>query len=402
VAYFFAVALLAPAAPFADDADIASEAASFGAAKSPAAAWTVLSAQHEEHRPFVVRLVFWAASGLPGPTSYRLIALVGGLFLVAVFWLLAREARRIAAPGTMLVVLAALLFNFGAAEASLWAAAAVANFGVLAMAVAMLAMLGAGGAWAALAIVPALLAVGLQGNGLAALPVGIGVLMFNRRWALAALWGVALASCVVWYSTGYVRPLDAPDPTRLVSRLPEIMVYALAFCGSAAAFAGEPLGAFNVLSVTVAMLLGAALVLTTTWGALRGGLCPSDARRGRWLLWVNIFVMLTAVMAALSRIDHGVEQALASRYHINSCLMIAATLLYLLEEGGPFKEPLRRWPPVMAGVGVAYVLATAPILMWMHDLHGGNRPAPDAADDKLAPEPRWNPDRAALAPRAEG
>jgi hypothetical protein len=405
VAYFFAVALLAPATPFADDADIAHESASFGAAKSPAAAWTALSAQHDEHRPIVVRLVFWAAAALPGPTSYRLIALTGGLFLVAAYWLLAREARRIAAPRAILIVLAALLFNDGAAESSLWATAAVANFGVLAMVIAMLAMLGAGGAWAAVAIVPALFAVGLQGNGLAALLVGIGMLMFNRRWGLATVWGLVLAGVVVWYFTGYVRPLEAPDPTRLVSRLPEIMVYALAFCGSAAAFAGEPLGVLNVVSVTVATLLGACLLLATMWGALRGGLGldrsgADGAGRGRWLLWLNVFVFLTATLAALSRIDHGVEQALDSRYHINSCLMLAATLLYLLEGGGPAAAALRQFAPSMAVIGVVYVLATAPIAAWMHNLHNGDAPptAPAATGDGLAPDPKWNLDRAALAP----
>lgn len=193
LAYFFSIAALAPTAPFADDAGISQEAAAFGAARSPAEAWTALSTQHDEHRPILLRLVFWGAATLPGETSYRLIALIGSLFLLLAFWIFAREARRSAAPGAILVVLAALTFNFGAAESSLWAAAAVANFGALGLAMAMLALIAAGGVWAALAIIPALLTVGLQGNGLVALAVGMGALLFNRRWGLAALWALVLA-----------------------------------------------------------------------------------------------------------------------------------------------------------------------------------------------------------------
>jgi hypothetical protein len=393
VAYFFAVALLAPTTPYGDDVGIAKEAAAFGAAKSLQEAWTILSAQHDEHRPIVARLVFWAADALPGPTGYRLIALTGSLFLLLAFWLFAREARRIAAPAAVLVALAALVFNFGASEASLWASAAVSNFGVLAMAMAMLALLNAGGVWAVLAIVPALLAVGMQGNGLAALPVGIGFLLVNRSWTLAAMWALVLAGVAAWYFTGYVRPLDAPNPARLTSRLPELMIYALAFCGSAVAFGGESLGALNLLFVGVAATVGAGLVLATTWGVLRGGL-SSD---GRWLLWLNAFVIFTAMLAGLSRIDHGVAQALTPRYHVNSCVMIAATLLYLLQEDGPFADMLHRQAGALAAVGVVYVLATTPILMWMHNLHSGDAPAPAASGGAPTPDPRWDLDRAALA-----
>jgi hypothetical protein len=117
-------------------------------------------------------------------------------------------------------------------------------------------------------------------------------------------------------------------------------------------------------------------------------------------LWLNVFVFLTATLAALSRIDHGVEQALDSRYHINSCLMLAATLLYLLEGGGPAAAALRQFAPSMAVIGVVYVLATAPIAAWMHNLHNGDAPptAPAATGDGLVPDPKWNLDRAALAP----
>jgi hypothetical protein len=397
VAYFFGVALLAPAAPFADDVGIAREATAFGAAKSPTEAWRVLSAQHDEHRPILTRLAFWAADALPGPTSYRLIALTGSLFLVLAFWLFAREARRAEAPVAMLVVLAALLFNFGFAESSLWAMAAVSNFGVLALAMAMLVMISAGGRWAMLAIAPALLAVGLQGNGLVALLVGFGALLWSRNWTLALMWALVMAGVTAWYFTGYVRPLDTPNPARLVSRLPEIMVYALAFCGSAAAFGAESLGALNLAFVTVAAVVGAMLVLATTWGALRSGLGRDASGRGRWLLWLNIFIVFTAIAAALSRIDHGVQQALAPRYHINSCLMVASTLLYLVEEGDGMAAPLRRWMPALAGIGVAYVLATTPILVWMHNLHSGDAPAPAASGGRPTPDPRWDLDRAALA-----
>ncbi len=180
IAYAVGIALYALRVPFGDDHAMIS-AAAFGAAQTPADAWAALSAQHNEHRPVVVRLVFWLADLLPGPLDVALIAWAGNLFLVLMFALLLREGHRVSAPGPFIVVAAALMFNFGLSESSIWPMAAVSNFGVLAMMLAMLALLSMRGITAWLALSPALLAVGLQGNGLFVPFLGAAYLLTNKR-----------------------------------------------------------------------------------------------------------------------------------------------------------------------------------------------------------------------------
>jgi hypothetical protein len=395
VIYFVGVALMAPGRPFGDDIDMAREAAAFGAAKSPGEAWGALSLQHNEHRPVLVRLIFWAAQPIPESARYTLIALVGGLFLVLMFALLSREARERAAPPTLVVALAALMFNFGSAESSLWAMAAVSNFGVLAMTALALWMASRGGwlTWAGL--IPALLAVGLQGNGVLAPMLCAWFLLFNARYISAAVWFLAAGAALVWFFWGYVRPIGGLSFDRMGARLGDIVVYVLAFCGSAAAYGGKSLGALNLLFVAAASIIGGLLVAATAWGVARGGLW-----KGRIELWINLFVIATALLAAVSRVDNGVQQALAPRYHINSCLMIASTLVYFL---GPADAPgrigvlLRRWSGAVATLGLIYMAATAPILVWMHNLYAPVDASPSTSSTREPVKPEWNLDRAAAA-----
>jgi len=171
------------------------------------------------------------------------------------------------------------------------------------------------------------------------------------------------AAAALWFLTNYVS--SAKDPAALIGRAGELLVYALAFCGSAAGFGSASLGALNIVFVSVSATLGAILIGLAIYAATRGGL-----GKGRIALWINLFIFATAFATAVSRIDFGLQQALVPRYHINSCLMITATLIALLDldEADPIRRFVQRSMAAFAVIAAPYAVGTTPILLMIHKI----------------------------------
>ena len=380
--YFAGIWIYALRTPFGDDFGMIAGADAFAAATTPGEAWAALAGQHNEHRPVLVRLVFWLVGLMPGPLNTQLIVLLGNLSLVLMFALLMREGRRVAAPGAFIVVAAAMMFNFGTSEAAIWAITAVQNFGALSIVLTMLVLLSKGGAWSWAALACAVLAVGVQGNNLLAPFIGAAFLLIDKRWAPAALWAVIGALLAVWYLSDFTRSSGVSDPMALISRAPEIVAYALAFCGAVAGFGGESIPpAVNLLFVSTAMLTGATMIALSVYAGIRGGF-----GKGRIALWVNVFIVISAFAAAASRIDYGIQQALVPRYHINSCLMVVTTLIALLDlpENDPVRAFIRKAMSVFGVLAFFYVIAVTPILLLMHQMYQSPASIEAAASIPLA------------------
>ena len=380
--YFIGIWLYALRAPFGDDFGMIAGAEAFGSAATPSEAWAALAGQHNEHRPVIVRLVFWLVGLLPGPLNTQLIVLVGNLSLVVMFALLVREGRRVMAPGAFVVVAAVMIFNFGTSEAAIWAITAVQNFGALSIMLVMLVLLSKGGGWSWGALACAVMAVGLQGNNLLAPFLGTAFLLLDKRWAQALVWAAIGAALAVWYLSDFTRASGVSDPMALIGRAPEIIAYALAFCGAVAGFGGESIpSAVNLLFVSTAMITGAAMIGLSVYAGWRGGFGGR-----RIALWVNIFIVISAFAAAASRIDYGIQQALVPRYHINSCLMVVTTLIALLDlpENDPVRAFIRKAMSTFGVLAFLYAVAVTPILLLMHQMYMSPPPAEAAAAIPMA------------------
>jgi hypothetical protein len=364
-AYFTGILIYAPGAPFGDDFAMIDGAQQFASSANLSQAWSALAAQHNEHRPIAVRFIFWIVGLLPEPPNVALIALVGNLSLLVMFALLLREGNRVRAHRAFIVVAAVLMFNFGLSESSIWAMAAVSNFGVLSAMMAALALLSLGAAWHWAALAVALVSVGMQGNGLLTPFLGAGYLLFNKRLIPAAIWLVVSVVVLLWFFTDY-RFSQSGNLQALISEPFEIALYALAFCGSAVGFGSESLGAVNIIFVSLAATLGAAMMGLSVYSALNGGF-----RDGRIALWVNLFIVVSAFATAVSRIDYGVQQALVPRYHINSCLMVAATLIAMLDlgENSLIQRRVNQSMSMFGILAPLYALAMIPIFVIIVRIH---------------------------------
>ncbi len=380
--YFVGIWLYALRAPFGDDFGMIASADAFASAATPGEAWAALTGQHNEHRPVLVRLVFWLVGLMPGPLNTQLIVLLGNLSLVVMFALLMREGQRVMAPGAFILVAAVMMFNFGTSEAAIWAIAAVQNFGALSTMLVMLVLLSKGGTWNWVALACAVVAVGMQGNNLLAPFLGTAFLLLDKRWAQALVWTATGAVIAVWYLSDFSSASSLGAPAALIGRAPEILAYALAFCGAVAGFGGESIPpAINLLFVSTAMISGAAMVGLSIYAGIRGGFSGR-----RIVLWVNVFIVISAFAAAASRVDYGVQQALVPRYHINSCLMVVTTLIALLDlpENDPVRGFIRKAMSTFGVLAFLYAIAVTPILLLMHQMYQSPPTAEAAADAPMA------------------
>jgi len=245
-------------------------------------------APHVEHRPVVLRLVAEASAALSGSVDFRVLAFVGNAGVLALAAVLYRGFRPTAAlpvKSLAFVPAAWFLFQPQSFDSIFWATSSLSNGWVLALCGAgFLALEKRGPIGVALAALCVTFAVGAQANGLVALPVGLAVLVAQRRPAASLAWLAFAIGLAALYAIGLALPDGHPGLGEALSR-PGVFAYALAFLGAAGGF-GHPATA---LAVGAALLLS-ALFLSRT-GFRHRPVLPA-------LLWV---VIGSAVLNALGR-----------------------------------------------------------------------------------------------------
>ncbi len=364
VLYFVLVLLLAPGAPFMDDIHISASVERARAAANP---WPELWSQHNEHRPVITKLIFWAQRTVSAP-NYTLLAFIGNLSLLPIFAIFAWRAWKSggAIAGAAILFAAAMTFSYTAADSMLWAMTAMSNYGVIVFALLAFWMLAKGGAaWQLAALGAALLAGLSQGNGFLVLLVGCAFLLFERRWIWAAAWAVVTIAFLALYFVSYVPVVGNTDPVASLGRPHEVLLFGLIFSGSALGYPVEsgPLALAMMAACAVLGLLLWALVLRT--------FIVARFRSADPLLWFSVFLIASGCLAALSRLDTGFIQAMTPRYHVNSCLLIASCVLMLAtsRDGSKIAAITRRAIPLLALVGIAYIAVSTLTLWRMHSFY---------------------------------
>lgn len=363
--YFVLVVLLAPGAPFRDDISISD---SVERARAMANPWPELWSQHNEHRPFITKLIFWAQRATSGSPNYTALAFLGNLLLIPIFVILSMRMWRGggSTSGASVLFIAAMCFSYTAADSMLWAMAALSNYGVLLFSLLSFWMLSKKRiAWSLGSLVSALLAGISQGNGILVLILGCGCLLVDMRWRLALVWASASAAFIVVYFLNYLSDTGNSDPLESLRHPVEVIFFALVFSGSALGYPTES----EVLRW--AMIIACALLGLALWAILSVRLFAARFRCSDPLLWFSIFLVGSGFIAALGRLDGGIIQALTPRYHTNSCLLIAAVTVVLVTGEGEdkLKALMRSIMPLMAIMGVAYIAISTLTLWRMHTFY---------------------------------
>jgi hypothetical protein len=301
------------------------------------AAWW---AQHNEHRIFLSRLLFWMdlkffhGSGVSLiVANYLLVAVGAVVFCAAVRKLTRSTADRTLAVAAMAVVCGAAFF---------WSQENNLTWGfqsqfVLAQLLPMCALYVLGGTEDSasegmgrflLACLLGVAACGSMANGVLALPlmcvyaIVVG-LPWNRVFVLVAVTGVTIIKYYAGYSTGVGHP---PLLATLRSEPLGIVEFVLAYLGSPVSFIphGPTKGLGMSLLAGAILVVSASVLLVTAWKRRR------DKRIVFAMLAFIAYVGATALGTALGRISGGMEQALASRYTTPALMAWSALLIALL------------------------------------------------------------------------
>lgn len=317
----------------------------------------LLYAQHNEHRPVTTKLLYLVEYWLLGKIDFRYLILAGNLFQLATFCVVVKHAAREVEQRCYFAIFAAcMIFQFGSAENMLWAMAATTNYAVLMFAVLTLSLLTNGGRGYYLpAISCAVLGVFTQGSGLLIPFIASAYLIAQRRgreglvMALAAI-GSAVAYFFEYQSPAHANPLDAlHDPFG-------ILVFAISLTGSAFGAGGSHYPLLTAASLIPTLGLGAAI-----WALTGYGFYKKWHADGNIFIWLNVFVILTATVIALSRSHFGLAQSMVPRYHHYSAIAIVASVplaLRLLAARQLSSAVIDRLLKRTAALSVVYLAAT--------------------------------------------
>jgi hypothetical protein len=315
-----------------------------------------LASQFNEYKLFFGHGLAWLQFALMGHVGITLLCAVGNAFvllLAALLWkMFIPHQTNLAHRMAFFIPVSWLLFQLQYVETLNWAMPSLANFPVLVFSLGAIYLLVRGTQstfWGA--ILCLILAIGSTGNGLLMIPIGLLILLVDRRYKRAVSWLAGSAGCVAAYAYHYhvMRAHNEVHHTVLSVMLRPF--YVIAFIGNIAAF---PIGGrYFPLEIFLAILLGVLVCIFFAVMARRGYLC-----RNRLVSYCVLFLLLTAVGVAGLRSSLGVRQSLDSRYGIYSTLFLIFAWFIIVEEFLQYETvPLRRNQILLVAIAAAIVFS---------------------------------------------
>ena len=323
-------------APVLDDYDCILESMGKMAAAGSFPEWfgVVFSLQNE-HRLAGTRLMPQVVAWVTGGIDFRVLMLLGTLFMLGAFALIWAEFKE-EASGPIAAAAAFLLLQWSYNEALLMASASTAHLGVVFFSIGALHFaLRPGRASAALCVAGGVAATYSQANGLFVLPLAAVACFLLGQRRRAFLFILVAAALWVLYFTGYSRPPNHPSVLKALEDPVKTFQLFLIIIGGVGP------------SLPISQLIGATLLLITGWAAWMG----LWRKHPTVFLWIA-FVLVSAATVAAARVGFGLFYG--SRYSVNAALLMAmlAFSAYSLT---------RPWRPRydLAALGAAAVLSFA-------------------------------------------
>lgn len=295
----------------------------------------LLAGQWVEHRIVYSRLTALISYWLTGRVNFFTIILIGNATLIGFTVLFWKMIRKTNVSMYYLIPVVLTLFSPVTYEANLWAGASTVYMPVAFLGLLTIYLLVCHGrAGAMLALLTALLATFSFGNGMFAFVAAVAVLLYQKRFKGAAIFGLAGVLAVFLY----FQDFDAYSSTNAFGvvehfRQPLYLLYNLfAFVGGVMDYtenSNAPFVASNIPAVVLGLLLFAAMC----WGSfiflmekpLQGRGAGIKTLKLAWL-GMAAFVLITAIVMAYSRTSGAAMTTLSSRYKIYS--MLCWTMVY--------------------------------------------------------------------------
>jgi len=283
-----------------------------------------LSSQHGEYKLFLVHALLWLELHLLGHIDLKLLSVIGNSFIlllgILLWQMLLPRHQGLATRMAFFVPVSWLLFQLQYAQTLNFATAGIQNLAVLVFSLAAIYFLHCANRRAFLAAVACLvLAISASGNGLLLVPIGLMILVLNRRYRGVAVWAAVSAICIAAYLYGYDSHLWLARSPAPVPALAQLLrpIYTIGFIGSAGAY---PIRAGS-------FVLGVAVCVFYFYMVKRGYFHRNPA-----IGYSVLFLFLSAVLATGFRSNFGIGSSTASRYTIYSTLLLIFGWLIIVEE----------------------------------------------------------------------
>ncbi len=289
----------------------------------------LIYAQHNEHRIVTTKLVYLLDYWFFGEINFRRLALIGNLFHLGTFYIFIKhQPQKIDQKSHLAIFTACLIFQFGSAESIFWSMAAISNYLVLMTALLTLSLLSREPViHYILAIVFGILAVFTHGNGILVPFIAVVYLMSQKRYYQSILMFFLSLMIIFIYFYEYQSPHGHSNPIDAIKDAGWILIYAISFTGSAFSAGTHPSSPLITgFSTFFTLTIGLCIWVITFYGFYR-----KIYRDGNIFIWFNFFIILTAIITGMSRINFGLWQATSSRYHIYSNLAIISTIMIVLQ-----------------------------------------------------------------------
>jgi hypothetical protein len=305
-----------------------------------------LFAQHNEHRLVVVRSLSLLDYILRGQVVFTDLIWLGNLSLVVVAWVLLRSHTKVLFSSITyclsLITPILLLFQFQSWDNQFWAMASIQNFGIYAF--VCLSIYFAKEQKPHLSLLFAALCIGTSGSGLFIVPTLLLFYFIQKQWRNLTITGIVLGILCVLYFYHYQSSAQNGSITdRLLhGNWLEMAVFFGAFLGNNLYHPAMPFVA------PVVGWLGAGWVLYL--------FIKKYYKTNPTLFYMLVFILLTAIAAALLRSSRGLEGAYPSRYRITSSLFLATLFLTTMQV---LKPQIKKWVLAIGLVGsmALYVLS---------------------------------------------
>jgi len=303
--------------PFLDDYDaVLGFLVKYFDASTLAQKFHLIFAQHNEHRIVFNKLIELAQIYAHGVTDFRQLIFIGNIGLIGIFAVLYFSLGRIKNQILVFIPVSFLLFQPQYWENIHWAMASLQNFHVLFFAfISIFLVSKREKSFFSLGIIFAVLATFTQGNGMFVFPVGVAILLYQKRYNSLLIWIFTMIICVGFYFRNYIQPAQHPSIVTAFLNPFQTISYFFSFIGSSVGF-GKFLSPYIGFATFIYFVIISLKKYFKQNIVIYGLFC---------------FLFLSAAAAALTRSGLGLEQAFASRYSIISILFFVLIYLSLID-----------------------------------------------------------------------
>jgi hypothetical protein len=308
---------------------------------------TILFEQHNEYKPIWANALIALQWKLSGHVDFVVLSLLGNLQVMLLAWLFWKcfapdtvtRTRRL----VLFVPVALIVFQTNYSETLNWPMPGIQNVGVMVFALLAIWLLSKSdigsfaGACCGLA-----LAIAASGNGFFVYPVGLLILLQQRRFLRMFPWTLSMALCAAVYFTHYRH--SAPGANAGLHPL-----FILSFLGG---YGGFTLPVIRYVSIP----FGAVMAVCITLAAIR-----RYDRRNVVIVGFAMFLLITALGVSVTRGGMGYTQSLSSRYKLYSDLLLVCIYAFGLDTitRFPVERQRRAFRQMILAACLFFVVGTA-------------------------------------------